>query len=73
QAGLLSGGIAQALITTAYGLFFGIIALIAFNFFDARVDKFVVGIDTNAHLLLKNFAGMGIRNSSKLREISDGA
>jgi biopolymer transport protein ExbB len=73
QAGLLSGGIAEALITTAYGLSIGIPALIAYNFFDSRVDKFVVKIEANVHLLLKNFAGMGIQNAAKVRDISDGS
>jgi biopolymer transport protein ExbB len=58
QAGLLSGGIAQALITTAFGLSIGIPALVAFNFLDTRVDTLVVRIDTYAHLLLKQLASM---------------
>ncbi|UCG50552.1 MAG: MotA/TolQ/ExbB proton channel family protein [Candidatus Latescibacterota bacterium] len=71
QAGLLSGGIAEALITTAYGLSIGIPALIAFNFFDSRVDNFVVKIETHAHLLLKNVAAMEKQTSTKVRDISD--
>ena len=35
--------------------------------------KFVVKIETNVHLLLKNFAGMGIQNSTMVRDISDGS
>jgi biopolymer transport protein ExbB len=53
QAGLLSGGIAQALITTAFGLSIGIPALIAYNFFDSRVDVLAVRIEGYAHQLLK--------------------
>jgi biopolymer transport protein ExbB len=58
QAGLLSGGIAQALITTAFGLSIGIPALVAFNLLDTRVDTLVVKIDTYAHQLLKQLALM---------------
>lgn len=58
QAGLLSGGIAQALITTAFGLFIGIPALIAFNLLDKKVDTMVVKIDEQAHLLLKRLSHM---------------
>ena len=58
QAGLLSGGIAQALITTAFGLSIGIPALVAFNLFDTRVDALVVGIDAHAHQLLKQLVLM---------------
>jgi biopolymer transport protein ExbB len=71
QAGLLSGGIAQALITTAFGLSIGIPALIAFNFFDSRVDGFVIKIETYAHALLKNLAAMDQQPSTKVRDISD--
>ena len=58
QAGLLSGGIAQALITTAFGLSIGIPALIAHYFFDSRVDGLVAKIDTYAHALLKRLITM---------------
>jgi biopolymer transport protein ExbB len=58
QAGLLSGGIAQALITTAFGLSIGIPALIAYNFFDSRVDVLAVRIESYAHALLKQFNQM---------------
>lgn len=56
QAGLLSGGIAEALITTAFGLTIGIPALMTFNFLDARVDMLTVKIDAYGHLLLKRLA-----------------
>lgn len=75
QAGLLSGGIAEALITTAYGLSIGIPALIAFNFFDSRVDGLVNKIETYSHTLLKNLATMSThadtRAASKAGEMSD--
>jgi biopolymer transport protein ExbB len=58
QAGLLSGGIAEALITTAFGLSIGIPALVAFNLLDTRVDTLVVRIDTHSHQLLKQLATM---------------
>lgn len=58
QAGLLSGGIAEALITTAFGLSIGIPALIAYNFLDSRVDGLVAKIDTYAHVLLQRLAAM---------------
>ena len=68
QAGLLSGGIAQALITTAFGLCIGIPALVAYNLLDTRVDTLVVRIDTYAHQLLKQLSAMneeiGLRRES---------
>jgi biopolymer transport protein ExbB len=58
QAGLLSSGIAQALITTAFGLSIGIPALVAYNLLDTRIDTLVVRIDTYAHQLLKQLSAM---------------
>jgi biopolymer transport protein ExbB len=71
QAGLLSGGIAEALITTAYGLSIGIPALIAFNFFDSRVDGMVNKIEGYSHALLKNLAEMDLHGAPKTRGMSD--
>ena len=58
QAGLLSGGIAKALITTAFGLSIGIPALVAYNFLDSRVENLAIKIETYGHVLLKQFAAM---------------
>ena len=71
HAGLLSGGIAEALITTAAGLTIGVPALVAYNFLDARVDTFSNKIDGYAHHLLKNLSEMENPGASKAREISD--
>ena len=53
QTGMLSGGIAEALITTVFGLVIGIPALIAYNLLDARADGLVIRIDTYSHTLLR--------------------
>jgi biopolymer transport protein ExbB len=58
QTGMLSGGIAQALITTVFGLVIGIPALIAYNLLDARVDGLVIRIDTYSHTLLRQLTAM---------------
>lgn len=58
QTGMLSGGIAEALITTVFGLIIGIPALIAYNLLDARVDGLVIRIDTYSHGLLRQLAVM---------------
>lgn len=71
HAGLLSGGIAEALITTAAGLVIGVPALIAYNFLDARVDGFANKIDGYAHHLLKNLSEMEKPRASKARDMSD--
>lgn len=71
EAGLLSGGIAEALITTAFGLSIGIPALVAYNFFDSRVESFVVKIEGVVHVLLKQIAAMKTPGAGKVRDISD--
>lgn len=71
EAGLLSGGIAEALITTAFGLSIGIPALVAYNFFDSRVENFVIKIESQLHALLKKLAAMKGSRSDKVRDISD--
>ena len=71
EAGLLSGGIAEALITTAFGLSIGIPALIFYNFFDSRVENFVIKIEGNVHNLLKQLSGMRQSDPAEIREFSD--
>jgi biopolymer transport protein ExbB len=58
QAGMLSGGIAQALITTVFGLIIAVPALIVFNFLDARIEIMVLRIDEYSHTLMKRLAAM---------------
>ena len=58
QTGVLSGGIAEALLTTVFGLVIGVPSLIAYNLLGARVDLFLNRIDAYAHQLLKRIALM---------------
>jgi biopolymer transport protein ExbB len=59
QAGMLSGGIAQALIATVLGLIIAVPALILYNFLDARIESLVLRIDGYSHHLMKRLAAMG--------------
>jgi len=52
QAKALSGGISEALITTAAGLFIGIPALIAYNYFTSRSERLILDIEKYTLLLL---------------------
>lgn len=52
QAKALSGGISEALITTATGLTIGIPVLIAFNFFRHRADAFILDMEKYIIVLL---------------------
>jgi len=53
QAAQLSNGISQALITTATGLLIAIPALVAYNFFQAKVDAMVTDIERESLRVLR--------------------
>ena len=44
--GAVSAGIAEALLTTAFGLFVAIPAVWIFNYFNGRIDDLQIDIDT---------------------------
>jgi len=67
----LSGGISEALLTTAFGLVIGILALVSYNFFDSRVENYVIKIEANVHLLLKRIAQMRGTTTAELSKVSD--
>ncbi|MGA7981637.1 MAG: MotA/TolQ/ExbB proton channel family protein [Chromatiaceae bacterium] len=57
NAGLLAGGIAQALITTAAGLCVGIPSLMFHRYFDNRVSKLAVAMEEQALKLVEVMKG----------------
>jgi biopolymer transport protein ExbB len=52
QATALAGGISEALITTIAGLFIGIPALVAYNYFSSRAEALVLEIEKYSNRLL---------------------
>jgi biopolymer transport protein ExbB len=52
RAELLAGGIGQALLTTAGGLFVAIPALVAYMYFQSRVEALVMDLDTAAQQVI---------------------
>lgn len=51
---LLSGGISEALVTTAVGLVIGILSLISFNYFDNKANSIILDIEKySTELVLK--------------------
>ncbi len=51
---LLSGGISEALVTTAVGLVIGILSLISFNYFDNKANSIILDIEKySTDLVLK--------------------
>ena len=55
----ISAGIAEALITTAYGLFVAVPAVWAYNYFQGRVEGFGVEMDNSSSELLDYFIKKG--------------
>jgi biopolymer transport protein ExbB len=63
QAQSLSGGISEALITTATGLMIGIPALIFFNYLSSRSENLILDIEKHTVLLLNKIIRL-YRNSN---------
>ena len=57
QGNLLAGGIAEAILTTAAGLFIAIPALVCFNYYSAKAEGLVLEIEKFANSLLKKLRG----------------
>jgi len=53
QAAALSGGIAEALITTIAGLFIGVPALIFYNYFTSKAENYVLDIEKYSNHLIQ--------------------
>jgi biopolymer transport protein ExbB/biopolymer transport protein TolQ len=53
--GAVAGGISEALVTTAFGLFVAIPAVMAFNYFTGRVEAFDVEMDNSSSELIDYF------------------
>jgi len=59
--GAVAGGISEALVTTAFGLFVAIPAVMAFNYFTNRVEAFDVEMDNSSSELVDYFLKQGGR------------
>jgi biopolymer transport protein ExbB len=58
QAQNLSGGIAEALITTATGLFIGIPALVFYNYFTGKAERLVLDIEGHTNRLIQRIQSL---------------
>jgi biopolymer transport protein ExbB len=67
KAELLAGGIGQALLTTAGGLSVAIPALIAYMFFQSRVETLVMDIDAAAQQVVDIVSAEGIDRENSAR------
>ena len=53
--GAVSAGIAEALVETAFGLFVAIPAVMAYNYFQVRIDRFEVEMSNSASTMIDFF------------------
>lgn len=58
QAQSLSGGIAEALITTATGLLIGIPALVFYNYFTGKAERLVLDIEGHTNRLIQRIQSL---------------
>jgi biopolymer transport protein ExbB len=57
QGNLLAGGIAEAILTTAAGLFVAIPSLVLYNFFTSRAEALILEIEKHSSTLLRKLRG----------------
>ena len=58
QAQSLSGGIAEALITTATGLCIGIPALVFYNYFSGKAERLVLDLEAHTNRLIQRMQAL---------------
>lgn len=64
---LLAGGIGQALLTTAAGLFVAIPAYIAYAYFVGRADKLIIEMDSQVQRVIELISAEGLQEAGKSR------
>jgi len=57
QGNLLAGGIAEAILTTAAGLFIAIPSLVFYNYFSSKGESLILEIEKYSNALLKKLRG----------------
>ena len=57
QGNLLAGGIAEAILTTAAGLFIAIPTLVFYNFYSSKAEGLILEIEKYSNTLLKKLRG----------------
>jgi biopolymer transport protein ExbB/TolQ len=68
---VVAGGISEALVATALGLFVAIIALIAYNYFQVRLDRIEAALTIGATRVLEALR-MGRRAEAPAGRVADG-
>ncbi|MCC6509767.1 MAG: MotA/TolQ/ExbB proton channel family protein, partial [Pirellulaceae bacterium] len=64
---LLAGGIGQALLTTAAGLFVAIPAYTAYAYFVGRADKLILEMDAQVQRVIELISAEGLQEAGRSR------
>ena len=67
QATALSGGISEALITTIAGLFIGIPAVVAYNFFTNKAEALILEIEKYSSSLIRKVTSFQTNSKKKVK------
>lgn len=68
QGNLLAGGIAEAILTTAAGLFVAIPSLVLYNFFRSRAETLILEIEKHSSTLLRKLRGFQVKAATTRSE-----
>ncbi len=71
QASALSAGISEALITTIVGLFIGIPAVVAYNYFITKAEDLILEIEKYSNQLLKKVSSFQSNTKVKVNAIQN--
>ncbi len=71
QGNLLAGGIAEAILTTAAGLFVAIPSLVLYNFFTSKAESLILEIEKHSSLLLRKLRGFRADRYSRDSEVAE--
>lgn len=71
QASALSAGISEALITTIVGLFIGIPAVVAYNYFITKAEGLILEIEKYSNQLLKKVSSFQSNTKVKVNAIQN--
>jgi biopolymer transport protein ExbB len=70
RAELLAGGIGEALLTTAGGLFVAIPALMAYMFFQSRAETLIMDIDAAAQQLVDIVSAEALEREAAAKNVA---
>jgi biopolymer transport protein ExbB len=72
DSAMIAGGISEALYTTAFGLLVGIPALVAYNFFDRKIDNVLMEVERMTVYLTNTIQNKNCHRKNSYRVFNQG-